>query len=252
MTLSRVFSLVLCVFLLCAAVSAHAQTETDTTRSDGRPLALQDGGWGLQYKARSLNSLLSSFQGSLLSGRYHLSSREAVRVGVSVDISSRDSERTQSPSDGTLGERSTDQEGLFQGYGLFGQYLRYVEASEQIFVIAGVGPRVGFDRDTQDETTVESRSDGTGSVTERRDGETTTYRIGLEAAIGAEWFMHPNISLSVEYPLRFDYTHSEGETTRTVLKSGTVDQEIEKERESDQYSFGGQSVRVGVTFSFGP
>jgi opacity protein-like surface antigen len=246
MSLPRVFSLALSVLLLCAAVSAHAQTESDSTRSEDGPPALQEGGWGLQYEARTLDGLLSGFEGSLFSGRYHFSSRTAVRIGVSVDVSSSDSDETQSRTDAGSGtdETKIDRERTLQNYDLFAQYLRYVEASGEIYVFAGAGPRFGFENNNRDET--RSRA---GTDFEKENQEATSYRIGLGATIGAEWFVHPNVSLSVEYPLRFDYVHSERDVTTRMLSE---DRTVEEERESDRYVLGRQSVRVGVTFSFGP
>jgi hypothetical protein len=116
--------------------------------------------------------------------------------------------------------------------------------------LRGQGPHIGFGTTTQNATDVRSRDGKT--FTERSEGESTTYRVGVEGTIGAEWFVHPNISLSVEYPIRFDYTHSDSENTDQILREdGSVEQEIKSERESSGYSVGGQSVRIGITFSFG-
>ena len=249
-------SVLLLVFVSLSAfsltsVSAQAQSKNDTTGTT-RPPALQAGGWGLQYKAESLDGALSGFQGSLFSGRYHLSSRSVIRAGVSLGVSSSKTDETRTRTGENGPERTkSDRESTVQEYGLFGQYLRYFKASEQIFVFAGAGPHIGFGTTTQNTKNALPRDGMT--VTERSEVETTTYQAGVEGTIGAEWFVHPNISLSVEYPIRFEYTHSDSESTdRRLRENGSVGHERKSERESTQYRVSGQSVRVGITFSFGP
>lgn len=248
-------SVLLLVFVALSAlsltvVSAQAQSKGDTTETM-RP-ALRAGGWGLQYKAESLEGTLSGFQGSLFSGRYHLSSRSVVRAGVSLTVSSSETDDTHTRTGGNGPDRITsNSERDVQVYGFFGQYLRYFKASERFFVFAGAGPHIGFGTTTQDATDVRSRDGMT--FTERSEGKTTTYQTGVEGTVGAEWFVHPNISLSVEYPIRFEYTHSDSEDTdRTLRENGSVERESKSDRESTQYRVSGQSVRIGITFSFGP
>jgi hypothetical protein len=147
--------------LVLTVASAQAQPKNDTTGTT-RPPALQAGGWGLQYEAKSLDGALSGFQGSLFSGRYHLSSRSVVRAGVSLRVSSDESDRTRTDTDENGTEETTiDTENAAQEYGLFGQYLRYFRASEQFFVFAGAGPPhwIRNDNTERDRRSVAGRQD---------------------------------------------------------------------------------------------
>lgn len=240
-----------CLLALLLPVSlAQAQSEGDTTVTD-RPPVFRKGGWGLQYEATSLEGALSGFQGSLISARYHRSARQALRVGVSVNATLENGEETRSAiDDDSLSGRDTKRqyERDDQDYGLSGQYVYYIRPADRLFVFAGIGPRFGYDKSRQEQTDPNRRS----TTSEKNTTESTVYRIGLGGALGVEWFVHSHISLSVEYPLAIDYISREEEATRQLLENGSVRRERTTTTETDRYEIGGESVRIGVTFSFGP
>ena len=233
-SLLRLLSAAYLPVLLLLPLPTQAQPESDTTARD-RPPAFQKGGWGLQYEATSLDGALSGFQGSLLSARYHLSSRQALRVGVTLNVTTEDSESSVPDQDPNwTSERDS------QNYGLSGQYVHYIQPTDRLFMFAGIGPRFAYDRSRRQETNP--------NQPRRQDvGESTSYIIGLTGAFGVEWFVHPHISLSAEYPLAVDYLSSDEEATSRV-----GDEETTRTTESDRYEIGGEPVRIGVTFSFGP
>jgi len=245
----RLLPVVCLVVLLLPTPPAQAQSENDTTARD-HPPALQKGGWGLQYEATSLDGALSGFQGSLFSGRYHLSDRQALRVGISVNASTGDEEEVNELRRDTLAtdrvERRSEQD--FQDYALSAEYVHYVRPTDQLFVYAGVGPRVGYDESRQEQTI----PDQGGSKSEKTVVEQTMYRVGLTGALGVEWFVHPHISLSVEYPLAAEYINRDEESTSRLVENGSVEREQTGTTETDRYEIGGETVRIGVTFSFGP
>jgi opacity protein-like surface antigen len=73
--------------------------------------------------------------------------------------------------------------------------------------------------------------------------------MGLGGGAGIEWYVPPNISLSAEY--RFQFARESTEVTQGSedLNTGQTDR---SEQETPTYRFGGWSVLVGITFSFGP
>lgn len=245
---SRRLGVVLLLVLL-PSLSANAQTKTDTTASDPPP-AFQKGGWGLQYEATSLDGALSGFQGSLFSGRYHFSERQALRVGISVNASTRDEEEVDELHRDPLAVDRVEQrsEQDFHDYALSVEYVHYVRPTNRLFVYAGVGPRVGYNKSRQEQTI----PDQGGSRRETDVLERTTYRVGASGALGVEWFVHPHISLSVEYPFAVEYSDRDEESTSRLLEDGSVVREQTSTTEIDRYEIGGETVRIGVTFSFGP
>lgn len=245
----RLLTTVCLVAFLLPALWAQAQSESDTTARD-HPPAFQKGGWGLQYEATSLDGALSGFKGSLFSGRYHFSGRQALRVGIGVNASTQDEEEVDEFRRDTLAMDRSEQrsEGDLRDYALSVEYVHYVRPTNRLFVYAGVGPRVGYDKFRQEETIPdEVRSRSAKTVLEQ-----TIYRVGLTGALGVEWFVHPHISLSVEYPIAVEYINRDVESTNRLVEDGSVEREQTSRTETDRYEIGGEAVQVGVTFSFGP
>jgi len=242
--LLRLVSTVCLLAVLFPAFPAQAQSERDTTTHD-RPPAFQKGGWGLQYEATSLEGTLSGFRGSLFSGRYHFGPRQALRIGVAVNAGTVDGEQNRDVDSTRSFEQRFEQNS--QHYTVSGEYVWYFETAERFYLFAGVGPRVSYSRSTEEET---ERSEDESRI-EKTNSETTEYGLGIGGAIGVEWFVHPHVSLSAEYPVRMDYVHERGEMTYT-LQRPPGREERRRTTESDRFSIGGASVRIGVTFSFGP
>ena len=242
----RLLPTVCLVALLFPAPPAQAQSASDTT-ANVRPPAFQKGGWGLQYEATSLDGALSGFQGSLFSGRYHFSDRQALRVGISVNASTEDREELGGSRRDTLGmdspERRSERDA--QDYELSAEYVHYVTPADRLFLFASVGPQAGYSTYRDED---EIPNDDRLLIRERK---SESYRLGIGAAVGVEWFVHSHISLSVEYPLRLEYVHERDEMIRTV-QHRTGERRTEEIFEVDRYEAGGESVRIGVTFSFGP
>ena len=215
------------VLALLPAMSL-AQSDADSAPSDYPP-AFQSGGWGLQFQVSELDASLLDFQGSLLSARYHVSETSAFRVGLTTNGSFEDEEIVDQENDSSP---LVSENRSIQDYGVTGQYLRYHRPSDDIFVFVGAGPQVSY-RTAEIERT---RSDGQ----EVQQVDQNGYRVGAAGILGVEWFVHPNISLSAEYGFEVTYDR-------------TVTEEDERlETTTSAFRFGGRSVLVGITFSFGP
>lgn len=243
--------LVTCLLGLLLAGTTHAQSERDTTR---RPPALQEGGWGLQYQVTSLNALLSNFQGSLISARYHLSERRALRFGVSINATSFDREESTTVrfNDDAPGQPVSEQstETGSQRYELSGQYLHYLEPAPRVLAFVGGGPQFSYSK-SSDETTSIPDPDNE-DFREKSSTEGRVYSVGVGSTLGVEWFVHPNVSLSAEYPLSFNYINRHNENTEQSIEAGDVTDEQISTTDTNRFRVGGESVRIGVSFSFGP
>ena len=66
-----------------------------------------DGKFALQFRITD-NFSLSNFQGTILSGKYHFSKRDAIRLGISLSLSSSDSETELNRLDTTIVDKSKD------------------------------------------------------------------------------------------------------------------------------------------------
>jgi hypothetical protein len=73
-------------------------TLTNTTSAQTSYLDSLDGKYALQFQI-SENFTLSDFQGAILSGKYHLGKRSAIRLGLSINFDDSDSDREITLSD---------------------------------------------------------------------------------------------------------------------------------------------------------
>jgi hypothetical protein len=85
------FSLFIFTFLNNSTIFSQTASHLDSL----------DGKYALQFQI-SDNFKLTNFQGTTFSGKYHFGCRNAVRVGLSVNLSNTDSEANQTLLDTNL------------------------------------------------------------------------------------------------------------------------------------------------------
>ena len=231
---------------LMDAAWAQSDASSDTTSAE-RPPAFRAGGWGLQFRTAGLDGDLSGFRGSFVSGRYHVSPTSALRVGVSIDAFSQDSDVQQTRIDTALSppEKTREETDVRQhDYELSGEYVYYYTPAKDFFLFASAGPLLGYRQEESTRTTVQP-----GMPTTEFTRETSSFLLGVTGGVGVEWYVHPHISLSAEYRFQFGRNATETTEIEEQLQSGDT---ARTEEESTSYRFGDQPVLVGVTFSFGP
>jgi opacity protein-like surface antigen len=177
--------------------------------------------WALQFQVTD-NFVLDDFQGATLSAKKQVSETEGVRIGADVGASF---ESASMLNDGD--ER--DQDRNSQSVRATVQYLRYPVSEGAVKMYWGLGPSVGLAR---------TRLDGTNrpEQTQRR------FSVGLEGALGVEWFVHSQISLSAEYGAGLGYDR-EVQTVETESRT-------EQETTTDRFAIGARPVRFGVSVYF--
>ncbi len=192
-----------------------------------------DGKFALQFQINE-NFSLSDFQGTIFSGKYHFSSRDAVRLGLSVSF--RDSERDEigSRTDTNLVTTSSGDVNNFD-ITLSAQYLVYLSNISNIGFFIGAGPFLRYENNKYEQSSNRPPLESTRTTTLK------SFGVGLDFISGVEWMFHKSMSLSAEYGLRFIYTSHESTDDNKVFR---------QERNEDSYIITGNHVKFGITVYF--
>lgn len=174
----------------------------------------------LQFRVTP-NFQLSSFQGTLLSYKWHTSPSNAYRVGASFALQSQDTQFTDDDTDPPVQSN--------QSIGLRGQYLTYLGGESDIEPYYGVGPQLSYSRQAQEDP-------AGNSVTQ------STFEIGVNGAAGVEWFVWSNVSFTAEYGASLEYI-SEGQTNDPANGD-------ESSASRSQWRLGGNGILFGLSAYF--
>ena len=158
-----------------------------------------DGKFALQFQIND-NFSLSDFQGTTISGKYHLGKRDAVRLGLNVSFDDSDVERESIIRDTINYFESSKVNGV--GFTINSQYLNYLVAANDIGFYIGAGPSVGFGHSEG-----ESEYEITDSTVEKGSGSSDNFTLGLDLIAGVEWSFYKNMTLSAEYGIALYYTN---------------------------------------------
>ncbi len=167
-----------------------------------------EGKFALQFQI-SDNFNLTNFQGSTLSGKYQFGRRNAVRVGLSVNLNNSDAETNQSFLDTSLTISSAGNQHAF-GMTVRTQYIHYIPGIHEIAFFIGGGPFVGFNNITSENSY--------SNYPINRKETIDDFTIGLDILAGVEWMFTKDMSLSAEYGIRFSYNSS----TRMIEDDHTI------------------------------
>jgi hypothetical protein len=192
-----------------------------------------DGKFALQFQINE-NFRLSNFQGTVLSGKYHFSRRDAIRIGVSLYLRGSDAEYEINYFDTTAVDNSKLDDNKFEII-VNTQYIRYLNVSESIAFFGGVGPFFSYTDGTNE------RVISVGGIEKKSESQINGYGIGLDLIAGVEWWFHKQMSLSAEYGIQFAYRSSEN-----IIR----DEEKEGKTEYTTYDLTGNQINFGVSVYF--
>ena len=192
-----------------------------------------DGKFALQFQITD-NFSLTNFQGTVLSGKYHFSRRDAIRIGVSLNLRGSDAEYEIKYFDTTAVDNSKLDDNKFEII-VNTQYIRYMNVSESIAFFGGIGPFINFFNLTR-ERTIKA-----GEIDDKLETETNGFTTGLDMIIGVEWWFHKHMSLSAEYGIQFAYRSSEN-----IIR----DEEKEGKTEYTTYDLTGNQINFGISVYF--
>lgn len=192
-----------------------------------------DGKFALQFQINS-NFRLSDFQGSTLSGKYHFSARDAVRLGITLELSDADGEVSSNLIDTVSVNTSKINSSSF-GITVNTQYIRYIKGTDDISFFAGGGPFISYSTSTSNG---ELRQKDPVEKYKRTDD---SYSLGVDLLLGVEWWFHKYMSLSAEYGMKFMYRSRESMVEQGVLRRETTD---------NYFRITANSINFGITVYF--
>ena len=192
-----------------------------------------DGKFALQFQI-SDNFNLASFQGTTFSGKYNFSSRDAVRLGLSIELGDSESETTINYLD-TSAVAQSEEDGNRFGLTIKTQYIRYIAGINTISFFGGIGPFISFFNQSVKRVISENGVDVT------RESESSGYSAGLDLIIGVDWLFSTYMSLSAEYGLNFSYRSSEN-NFRDDSRVG--------DNETREFNISGNHINFGLSVYF--
>jgi len=192
-----------------------------------------NGKFALQFQI-SDNFNLTNFQGTTFSGKYHFSSRDAVRLGVSIEFSDADIETNITRLDTSDINKSEDNTNRF-GFMVNSQYIRYFTVNNNIALFGGVGPFISISNQTSDRTINENETEL------KLKSERDIFSFGADMILGVEWWFYKQMSLSAEYGITFSYWSA---------KDNFSDDNTKAESNISSFSVNGKHVNFGITVYF--
>jgi len=192
-----------------------------------------EGKFALQFQIAD-NFQLTSFQGTTLSGKYHFSCRDVIRLGLSVELGNSETESTINYIDTSVVNQFEADENRF-GLTIKSQYIRYITSTNNILFFGGIGPFISFFNQSTERVVTENGIDVT------RESESRSFSAGLDLIIGVEWIFSTYMSLSAEYGLNFSYRSSE---------DNFKDDSTEGDHENRTFYISGNHINFGLSVYF--
>jgi opacity protein-like surface antigen len=215
----KISSFILIIIIFCS-IKVYSQDTSKVNSLAGK--------YALQFQIAD-NFQLTSFQGSVLSAKYHFTNSSALRLGISFYSNSDGLNEFYNYNADSLNAGQIDNT---NGYvvQITIQYLYYYSFPGNINFYLGGGPLYGksFYKDHSEsiysDTTYSSNASSNG------------WSVGVDLAAGVEWFFTSNMSLSAGYGLMYLYStniHAETQYSHTItykFKSNNIN--------ADQVKFG--------------
>ena len=232
--------LVVCLMLLpCLSFGQKKQTSPD----DSTSFRFQK--LSMQYQIREILDLIE-FQGSILSAKYHLSNKSAIRIGFDLGFGDANinNDVTHNLNDSLSHYDDSAHEHSKIGLSIY--YLHYFNPHENVKFYAGGGPTFSFII-TNDEAakSYPAYVDDPLYLNEFNT-ERSTKIIGLQSVLGTEWFFNENMSLIAEYGFLFSYSFNRKDETRSAEQPG----EYSMNYKSDSFRFSSTRVKIGLSMYF--
>lgn len=194
-----------------------------------------DGRYALQFQITA-NFSLTNFQGTILSGKYHFNKRDAIRLGLSIELDDSDAEVEHNIRDTVNTETFNNERNSF-GFTVNTQYLRYITGIDNIFLFGGGGPFVHYFSSTSNgEVPTEDETE-----TETFEYSSDIYYLGVNMILGVEWWFHKSMSLSAEYGMEFRYISRKGKDIQGEIKRNVSD---------NSFRINASNINFGITVYF--
>ena len=207
------YSHITIVVLLAATFSAvDVFGQTDSTANN----SLKDGAWALQFQIGS-SFTLGQFQGMAISGKKHIASGTAIRLGVNVSLNNTRSDDTEkmydhdslSLHDGGIVVDTRDD----YAFEVNGQFLFYANPETEFSFLFGGGVLFRYSKGNSDYSAEPIRPPGSPYAKTASTYESTTWGVGISGLAGVEWFVSKRVSLHAEYGIKL--VHESGSSAET-------------------------------------
>ena len=210
---------------------------------------LQKKPWSFQFRSNE-NFTFGSFEGSILSVKYHFSPGHALRLGLSADFGDSEQDQEKYPNlDTTQVDIFTQEDNSFATV-ISLLYLRHYSLSSRFLFYWGAGPTFNISRERN--TLMRKRVINDTLFSQITDTYTgTANAFGIKSILGGELFLSSRISIIAEYGLLFNYRRSTGETSRIIrpFSSEKPRRSLQKNTQN-QFSIRGLGGRIGVSLYF--
>jgi opacity protein-like surface antigen len=195
--------------------------------------------YALQFRVNDFLRF-SGFNGSLISLKRHFNTHSALRLGVSFSTQATDYDENyqyfrEQDTLYTIQGKESDAYTLYIRL----PYVYYVHPKEEIKLFVGTGPTFSYGH---------TKFDGQKTSQGTRAKETAKhdlYSLGLYSLLGAEWFFHKKMSLSLEYGMNIVYQYSKLSTHNDLNDSYQ-----HRTRTSKSWKFFGNDVLFGLSLYF--
>jgi len=238
--MKNLFSLICILFILSLTTYGNSEDSPDTSNVN----VFQD--FSLQFQVRLLE--LSSFQGGLISFKYHFNDHIAFRTGVNLSFDNSDSEEVRDVifEDSTIFTSKSKNDDFT--ITIPAQFLYYINPDSEVKVFLGLGPSITY-MINNDRTTDYNYSDnyhGTILI----ESKSKYYSIGLSSAYGVEWFFTDNMSLTGEYGFSFSYYYRETNIDRMRIFQDRDNYIAKDKRKVEGWRFQSTGVLFGLSIYF--
>ena len=229
------FAMLALFFLLCSALQAQT--------SPGKDTLLFENSRALEFQITQ-NFSLSSFEGSTVSFKQHLTPWQAIRYGLSVSATSSKNDGSQSNSNSqTFIENYSRYSASANAY-----YLWYSAPKKVIYFYYGAGPIVGYSYSNDEQTTTPFPDRGTWKSVSKNKTKLLTAGIGV--LCGVECFVIKDVSLCAEYNISALYSHQRSEKSYSNFNVGYPIDYNDNQTSSDGFSLTSNSVKMGLLIYF--
>ena len=225
-TYFTVFTLFISFFIICVF----------QTTSNAQDKEVYKGKFALQFQIGQ-NFTLSSFQGSVLSGKYNFSENDAVRLGLSIGVFKSDNNTLNGISNPSSTTGFT-QNVLSNNYGILLQYIRNNYLDNNLNFYFGGGPTFSYGVSRNETLDMQSNS--------IINSNNYSKDYGISACLGIEWYFNKSMSLSAQYGIAFDYSEAI-QNSNSADNNTQVSYSVHK---STGYQINPNSVLFGLSVYF--
>ncbi|HCI56026.1 MAG TPA: hypothetical protein DFI01_08900 [Bacteroidales bacterium] len=223
------------IFISLILFTTSYSEVNDSTRYNS-PQKIQDHSKALQFLLNQ-NFQLSQFQGSTISFKYHLSQKQAIRSGITLNGSNSEynADHQIVENDSLNSKDLTNND--YISVSIYSQYLLYRPAKYS-YIFYGLGPLIRYSLLSRYDE-IQRMQTGTWNISETREQKSSSYYIGLSFVIGCEIFISKSISIHGEYNQEITYHY---QYEKDILPT-----RVSKSRSSG-FSFGNNPVKFGCSF----